>query len=79
MKTTANDATTSNNPDRLLSLDEAAEYLGLADGRKNPGECVRWLCRKRRIKFAKIGKRIRIRRQWLEAYIERQAVAPVGW
>ena len=65
--------------DDLLSLEQAARYLGLDQGNKNPGECVRWLCRQRKIKHVKIGKRLRIKSEWLAAYVERQAVAPVGW
>ena len=61
----------------LLTLEQAAQYLGLAQGSRNPAECVRWLCRKREVRFCKIGKRIRFRRKWLDAYIEAQAVAPL--
>ena len=56
----------------LVTLEQAAVYLGLADG-----ECVRWLCRKRAVKFCKIGKRIRFKRSWLDAYVESQVVAPI--
>ena len=61
----------------LLTLEQAAGYLGLDKGNRNPAEAVRWLCRKRAVRFAKVGKRIRFRRAWLDAYVESQAVAPI--
>jgi excisionase family DNA binding protein len=62
---------------RLLTLTEAAEYLGLAVDHRAPEEAVRWLCRSRRLRFVKVGRTIRFRRRWLDDFIDREAVAPI--
>ena len=59
----------------LLTFEEAGQWLGLDRlGYAQPGEAVRNLCRTRRLRHVKIGKRVFIRRAWLEAYLEREAV-----
>ena len=69
-------ASTSNTTDRLLTSAEAATYLGLDDHRA-PSEAIRYLCRCRRIKFVKVGRGLRFRRQWLDRYIEDNAIEPI--
>ena len=62
----------------LLSFEEAGVYLRFGQlGYKQPGEAVRHLCRTRKLRHVKLGKRIFIRRKWLNDYVERESVAPV--
>jgi len=67
---------TDRNADRLLTAMEAAEYLGLLD-HKAPSEAVRYLCRRRKLKYVKVGRGLRFRRQWLDQFVERSAVEPL--
>jgi excisionase family DNA binding protein len=61
----------------LLTLSEAADYLGLGRDHKDPISCVRYLIRSRQLRAVKIGKTWRIRRSWLEEFIESAATKPV--
>ena len=61
----------------LLTLEEAARYLGLAKDHKAPVHAVRYLCRTRKLRFLKVGKTLRFRREWLDEYIDSQSIAPI--
>jgi hypothetical protein len=61
----------------LLNAADAAEYLGFKY-HKSPTEAVRYLCRCRRVKFIKIGRSLRFRKEWLDQFIENQAVEPLA-
>jgi hypothetical protein len=61
----------------LLNAADAAEYLGFKF-HKAPAEAVRYLCRCRKIKFIKIGRSLRFRKEWLDQFIENQAVEPLA-
>ena len=62
----------------LLTFEEAASWLGLGrQGYRMPGEAVRNLCRTRRLRHVKIGKRVFVRRKWLEEYLERVSVPAI--
>lgn len=58
-------------PDRLLTVAEAAERLG-TDVR-----FIRRLIHERRIRYIKLGKHIRIAESVLAAYVEERTVEPV--
>ena len=63
----------------LMTFERAAAWLGLDKaGLHAPGEAVRYLCRQRKIRHIKIGKRVFIRPEWLEDYLNRESVAPLG-
>ena len=57
----------------LLSLRQAAAYLGMSDSG------LRKITRKRRIRFAQQSRwsRIKFRREWLDEFIEATSVTPV--
>lgn len=62
----------------LMGFEEAGRWLGLDRlGYEAPGEAVRYLCRTRRLRHVKVGKRILIRRAWLLEYLERESVPPL--
>ena len=62
----------------LLTFQEAAIELGFVRlGYRKPAEAVRDLCRTRRLRHVKVGRRVFIRRLWLEQFIERESVAPI--
>jgi excisionase family DNA binding protein len=62
----------------LMTFAEAATFLGLDRmGYDAPAEAVRYLCRTRRLRHVKVGKRILIRRAWLLEYLERESVPPL--
>ena len=63
--------------DRLLTLQGVVEYLGLGDDHRDPVSAVRYLCRTRKLKFVKVGKTLRIRQSWVEAFLARNAVDAV--
>lgn len=63
------------NADPLLTAGQAGIYLGLADVHKDPGQAVRALCRKGRLRFVRIGERVMVRRSWLEEFIESRSNA----
>ena len=70
------DVTTNPGPPRggdLLTFEQAAAWLGL-----DKTEAVRWLCRTRKVRHVKIGKRVMIRRAWLEEFLQRDSVAPIS-
>lgn len=63
----------------LLTFDEAGQWLGLDRlGYKTPGEVVRNLCRTRRLRHVRIGKRVFIRVAWLQDYLQRESVPPLA-
>ena len=66
------------NEDPLFDALGAARYLGLCGVVKHPGQAVRSLCRKRRIRSTKVAGKVMIRRSWLESYIAENAVDAVG-
>ncbi len=57
--------------DRLLSIPEAAERLGVGE------RFIRRLVSERRIRYVKVGKHVRIADSVLTAYIEERTVEPV--
>jgi len=62
---------------RLLTLDEAAYYLGLHKDHKAPVHAVRYLCRTRKLRFVKVGKTLRFRREWLDEYVDSESITPI--
>ncbi|WP_443333188.1 helix-turn-helix domain-containing protein [Streptomyces sp. CB03234] len=58
-------------PDRLLSVADAAERLGTGV------RFIRRLVAERRIRYVKVGKHVRIAESALAAYIEERTVEPV--
>ena len=64
------------NGDPLFDAVAAATYLGLADVVKHPGQAVRALCRKGRLRYVRLGDRIMVRRSWLEEFIEAHSFGP---
>lgn len=58
-------------PDRLLTVTEAAERLGTGV------RFIRRLLAERRIRYVKLGKHVRIAESVLAAYIEVRTVEPV--
>ena len=59
---------------RLLTPDDAIRYLALDKQRlRAPRESLRWLCRSKKLRFAKIGRYIRFRQEWLDEFIDRTA------
>jgi hypothetical protein len=60
----------------LLTKAEAIAYLGLDRlGLQRPDEALRWLRRMGRVKFTRLGRHIRYRKQWLDDAIEGNAVS----
>ncbi len=60
------------NPDPLLNLQEAADYLNTTP---------RWMRRsvaERRLRFTHLGRRLAFRRSWLDHYVESQVTEPEG-
>lgn len=61
-------------PSRLFTPDEAIRYLALDKQRLvAPRESLRWLCRSKKLRFAKIGRYVRFRQEWLDEFIDRAA------
>jgi hypothetical protein len=61
--------------DPLLTPFEAIVYLRLDQGKlRQPREALRWLCRRNRLRFAKVGRSILFRKSWLDDLIDRSAV-----
>ena len=54
--------------DPFFDAEGAAEYLGLTV-LKHPGQAIRALIRKRRLRAARVSDRWMVRRSWLEEYI----------
>jgi len=64
--------------DRLLDEADAVRMLGL-ESRKNPTGTLRWLCRTRKLGYVDLARGIRrFRLADLQAYIDRQRVAPAA-
>ena len=60
---------------RLYTSDEAVAYLGLdRQGLSQPLEALRWLCRTGKLRYTKIGRYTRFRREWLDELVERNAM-----
>ncbi|GGU32190.1 helix-turn-helix domain-containing protein [Streptomyces violascens] len=57
--------------DRLLSVPEAADRLGVGE------RFIRRLVSERRIRYVKVGKHVRIAASVLDTYIEERTVEPV--
>ena len=57
------------NSDPLYDAGSAAKYLGLNSVVKHPGQAVRTLCRKHRLRSTRIAGKVMVRRSWLESYI----------
>jgi excisionase family DNA binding protein len=65
--------------DKLYTPEEAVAYLGLdRQGLRQPLEALRWLCRTGRLKYTKVGRRLRFRETWLDELIERNAIQRGG-
>ncbi|WP_165253445.1 helix-turn-helix domain-containing protein [Paludisphaera soli] len=61
--------------DPVYTSDEAIEYVGLdRQGLRQPHESLRWLCRTGKLKYAKIGRRLKFRKSWLDDLVERNAI-----
>ncbi len=58
------------NPAQLLTIGQAAEYLGTGE------RFVRRLITERRIAYVKLGKYVRLQRSELDAFVERGRVRP---
>lgn len=59
----------------LLTPDEALAYLRLdQQGLAQPREALRWLCRTGKLKYTKVGRYVRFRKEWLDELIDRNAV-----
>ena len=64
-----------NTTERLLSMDEAIDRLGLRS-RPNPEGALRWLMRTRRLSYVKLARGVYVfRPSDLEAFIEAHHVA----
>lgn len=60
---------------KIYTTEEAVSYLGLdRQGLSQPLEALRWLCRTGKLKYTKVGRYLRFRREWLDELIERNAV-----
>lgn len=61
-------------PDKLHTPEEAVAYLGLdRQGLSQPLEALRWLCRTGKLRYTKVGRYLRFRREWLDELVERNA------
>lgn len=70
---------TGASPSRLLTPEEAIHYLALDKQRlRAPRESLRWLCRSKKLRFAKIGRYVRFRQEWLDEFIDRTATECAG-
>ena len=63
--------------DRFMTLSGVADYIGLGADHRDPVSTVRYLCRTRKLKHVKVGKTIRIRQTWVEAFIENEAIPTI--
>ena len=60
----------------LMTAEDAVAYLRLdSEGLRQPQEALRWLCRTGQLKYAKVGRYVRFRQQWLDELVDRHAVA----
>jgi hypothetical protein len=59
----------------LMTPGEAVAYLRLdQQGLQQPLEALRWLCRRGKLRYAKVGRYVRFRKDWLDELIERSAI-----
>jgi hypothetical protein len=62
----------------LLTFEQAAAWLGFTrPDYAAPAEAVRYLCRTRKVRYIRVGKRIMIRVAWLMEFLERESVSPI--
>jgi len=55
----------------VMTRTEAVAYLALdRQGLRDPLEALRWLCRKGRLRYVKVGRRICFRKAWLDELLE---------
>ena len=59
--------------DPFLTLEEIAAKLRLPSS-----ESARWLCRTRRLRHVKVGRRLLARESWIDEFVEREAVKVFG-
>jgi hypothetical protein len=64
--------------DPFLDAKAAAEYLGLTAVVRHPGQAVRALARKRRLRSAKLAGKVMFRLSWLDEYIDSNTREPVN-
>lgn len=61
--------------EQLLTQEDAIAYLRLdSEGLRQPCEALRWLCRTGKLKYTKIGRYVRFRKEWLDDLIDQHAV-----
>lgn len=77
MTTTINENALPRDGSEYLTLDQAARFLGLHHDHDSPAEAMRYLCRTRQVKFAKVSGRYRFHPDWLRQYVQAQVVEPV--
>ncbi len=59
----------------LFTSQEAVSYLGLdRQGLSQPLEALRWLCRTGKLRYTKVGRYLRFRREWLDELVARNEV-----
>lgn len=61
----------------LWTLSEVAAHLSLGKDHRDPISAVRFLCRSRKLRFIKVGRTLRFKREWVEQYIEAASVEPI--
>src|SRR5262249_53775460 len=74
----ADDMNTATAAEQLFDGARAIAYLGLNRGPSRPRESLRWLRRTGRLRFTRIGRRIRYRREWLDELIDANSVLSPG-
>lgn len=58
-------------PRRMLTPEEAIKYLALdRQHLRCPRESLRWLCRTKKLRFAKVGRYVRFRQEWLDELVD---------
>lgn len=61
--------------EKLYTPEESLAYLGLdRQGLKQPLESLRWLCRTGKLRYTKVGRYVRFRKEWLDELIEHGAI-----
>lgn len=59
----------------LKTPDEAVRFLGLdRQGLRAPREALRWLCRTGKLKYARVGRYVRFREEWLQELVNTNTV-----
>jgi excisionase family DNA binding protein len=61
----------------LWTLSEVAAHLGLGKDHRDPISAVRFLCRSRKLRFVKVGRTLRFKREWVEQYIAAASIEPI--